>query len=161
MKHTPKNNLTTILSGIVFTVALSSCGPLEKVTLTKETDPVDGHLILESYASLTMMVAQQRNFILVITNSSCLCTIEFLPIFDTYLSEQDIAGYTLEYTNVLYQSEKFGLAVDDGNSPIIGIFGEGQLKHQIEYVVGDERHNRVFTSYEYLSDYLGDRIDVA
>jgi hypothetical protein len=155
--------------GYFFKIALlaslaffSGCrSPLEKVSIAASATPITTATDLENYDEFASLVSAHGSFILTVTNKTCTCTTEFLPYYDQYLSENNIPGYTLEYALVLYENEKYGLPVVDSNSPILTIYDAGTIKYAYSYQTGDGNHNRVFTSYDVLSSYLGDRIDVS
>lgn len=133
---------------------------LDQVVFTASSTPINTSTQLVSYSEFETMVANTESFILTITNQTCACTVEFIPLFNQYLTTMNIPGYTLEYTQVLYQQNKHGLPVTDANSPILTVFDHGILKYSRAYKVGDANYNRTFTNYDELARYLGDRIDV-
>lgn len=158
MKKTP-SRLIAALS--LLTLLTTSCQtPLDKVIFTQLEPPVTASIALD-YAGLVTLIESEATFLLTITNSRCTCTTEFMPHYDRFISEQNIAGYTLEYTEVLYEPVKYGLPVVDSNSPILTIYQTGLLKYDLAYKIGDSKFNLPFTNYDALAQYLLDRIDVS
>ncbi len=140
----------------------SSCGAsLEPVIIEASLTPVAAATDLANFDQFTDLVADSGSFVLTITNPTCTCTTEFLPHFDRYLSENDIPGYTLRYSLVLYETEKHGLPVVDSNSPILVIYADGSLRYAYSHETGNSKHNRVFTVYDDLLAYLSARIQIA
>jgi|GEM_PF-1607486 len=140
---------------------LLGCAELEPVVITQSLSLVNGHTVLNSHEALGSLVADGKSFVIAVTNMTCTCTLDFLPLYDDFLSEVQIVGYTIEYSFLQYEEQKFDLSVEDANTPILAIFDTGLLKYQIEYIVGNASHNRVFTVYEELNAYLGARINAA
>jgi hypothetical protein len=132
----------------------------DKVPFSHQNPPISASLALD-YEGFVVLVEQQATFLLTITNSRCTCTSEFMPLYDNFIEANNIAGYTLEYTEVLYEPVKHGLPVIDSNSPILTIYQDGNLKYSLTYKIGDANFNRPFTDYDALSQYLEARIDVS
>lgn len=146
----------------VLALMVTACNAtLEKVVLNPAIEPVTNSTSLNSFVSFTQLIEGQSSFILTITNSRCTCTAEFMPHYDRFLSERNLTGYTLEYTMVLYEPQKYELPVTDANSPILTIYESGALKYFKAYKTGDSKHNLTFTDYDALVTYLEARIDVS
>ncbi len=163
MKKTYRTSRSWLTIGLLALLPVfSSCGAsLEPVMIQPSPTPVVAATDLADFGQFADLVADERSFVLTITNPTCTCTSEFLPHFDRYLSENDIPGYTLRYSLVLYETEKHGLPVVDSNSPILVIYAEGSLKYAYSYETGNSKHNRIFTIYDDLLAYLSARIQIA
>jgi len=156
-----KTNLIKAALPLVTLLTLACSGPLEKVSFTHPSEDVTVSVSLSSYDAFVTLIETEATFILTITNARCSCTADFMPHYDRFLSEYNIVGYTLEYTFVLYETEKYGLPVVDANSPILTIYDAGVIKYSRSYKIGDANFNRTFTDYQALVQYLEARIDVS
>ncbi|MFA5235779.1 MAG: hypothetical protein WC399_02885 [Bacilli bacterium] len=138
----------------------SGCGPLERVAIHASDTPVVAAVDLSTFAQFATLVTAEESFVVTVTDPTCTCTTEFMPHYQQYLTTNNIPGYTLRYSLVLYESEKYGLPVVDSTSPILVIYETGSLKYVYTYESGKRQHNRVFTSYDDLARYLDDRLEI-
>ena len=156
-----KNHVIVKTILLPLSLLLFSCNePMEQVVFTRFETPVESIEILTSFDAFETLIDQEKTFLLTVTNNTCTCTSDFMPLYEQYLIGNDIVGYAIEYHYVLYEPEKHGLPVFDANSPILTIFDAGVMKYYRSYKIGDGTYNKTFTDYDSLSQYLEDRIDV-
>jgi hypothetical protein len=156
-------NLKHSLLGLILIPTLAACTPTvdDKVVIpfSDEVKTINGdYLTLTEYNQLALMVEQEDTFILMIGNATCGCTVEFLPVMRQWIDETDILTYYLEYTELEYQTDKFGIPLVTGRVPILAIFESGVLKHYQAYNPNRSSDNAFLYDLDLLKDWFNDRI---
>jgi hypothetical protein len=85
---------------------------LEPVMIQPSPTPVVAATDLAVFGQFADLVADERSFVLTITNPTCTCTRNSFPFRPLFVRER-YSGYTLRYSLVLYETEKHGLPVVD------------------------------------------------
>jgi hypothetical protein len=116
------------------------------------------YLTLTEYSQLQTMVDQENTFILIIGNATCGCTVEFLPFLREWIQETKVVTYYLEYTQLEFQANKFGIPLLTGTVPIINIFKDGTLAYHKAYNPNRDRDNTLFYNLDLLTTWFNERI---
>jgi hypothetical protein len=148
---------------LLLTPILLACNPSTDqrvvIPFSDEMKTSSGNVItLNSYNALESMVSNEETFIIVIGNSTCLCTLDFLPVLSQWIQETNIPVYYLEFTLILYQEQKFNIPVLNGNAPILNIFDSGTLKHFQAYNTTRTSENAFFYNLDLLTTWFNTRI---
>lgn len=153
-----KHALTKAL--IAGSLIVTGCGSTtdDRVNLMNAYSGIATYQTLNEYSAFSALVESESTFIIVITNLSCSCTTTFLPILRQYISEHQILVYTLELEDIKYQSEFYGLPITTGETPILGIYQDGLLKHYKSYVTGNATKNKPFTNLDAFAEWMEARI---
>ncbi len=124
-----------------------------------ETQTLSGETIrLNSYASLRSKVDAQDTFVLVIGNQSCTCTSDFLPLLSTWMIDTKLPVHYLEFSLLLNQTEQFGIPLLTGNTPLLTIFDQGELKFDASYTTRDTNLKKIFLELPALVTWFEQRI---
>lgn len=151
------------LLALLLIPTLAACNPAveDKVVIpfSDEVKTQDGqYQTLTEYNQLALMVEQEETFILMIGNATCGCTVEFLPVMRQWIDETDIVTYYLEYTELEFQTDKFGIPFVTGRVPILNIFENGTLEHYQAYNPNKSSDNAFFYDLALLRAWFEDRI---
>ncbi len=151
------------LIGLLLILSLAACSPSEDnkvvIPFSDEVKTQNGsYVTLTEYNQLSVMVEQEETFILMIGNATCGCTVEFLPIMQQWIDAYDIVTYYLEFTEIEFQTEKFGIPFVTGRIPILNIFDSGALKHYQAYNPNRSSDNAFFYDFDLLEAWFNERI---
>ncbi len=152
---------TTLTSALIAgTLLLTGCQSTtdDRVQILEGYSNITTYESLEEYSAFSTLVESESTFIIVITNTSCSCTTTFLPILRDYVSENQLRVYTLELDLIKYQSDFFGLPITTGETPILGIYQDGNLKHYKSYITGNATKNKPFTDADAFATWMEERI---
>jgi hypothetical protein len=155
----------SLLFSSLFTLILMACQPasIEKINLpfSDEMQTQTNELIeLTSYNEFVVKMTNLDTFILVVGNETCGCTLDLLPIMEDWIEETKVPVYYLEYTLLIFQDEKFEIPLVSGNTPILAIIVEGELKHYRAYNTRTSSENALFYDLDLLTAWLEERINL-
>jgi hypothetical protein len=146
----------------LFPLLLTSCGTQvnQRVTIpfSDSTRTVNNQLIDVGYNELSVMVTNKETFILVVGNETCGCTLDLLPVMRQWIGQHRVPVYYVEYLQLLFQNEKFGIPLVSGALPVLTIFNEGSLGFFRAYNTRNNQENALFYSLPLLSDWLSERL---
>ena len=156
-------NKKTWLYTLLILPTLAGCQPtnLNKVVIpfSDEVRTADGEYVtLTEYSELAVMVDQEQTFILMVGNATCGCTTEFLPVMRSWIETTNILTYYLEYTDLEFAQEKFGIPVVLGSVPILTIFDQGELAFYKVYNPNRASENALFYDLALLTTWFEDRL---
>ena len=143
--------------------SLAACQPtnLDKVVIafSDEVRTENGaYVTLTEYSELSVMVDQEQTFILMVGNATCGCTTEFLPVMRSWIEETKILTYYLEYTNLEFAEDKFGIPMVTGSVPVLTIFDQGDLAYFKAYNPNRSSDNDLFYDLALLTTWFNDRL---
>jgi len=151
------------LSALLLIPLLQACLPQSSnkvvIPFSDEVKTASGnYLTLTEYSELQVMVEQETTFILMVGNATCGCTVEFLPVMRQWIEQTDIVTYYIEYTQLEFQANKFGIPIVTGAIPVLNVFAEGSLKFFKAYNPNRSSDNTVFYDLGLLTSWFNDRI---
>ena len=143
--------------------SLAACQPtnLDKVVIpfSDEVRTENGaYVTLTEYSELSVMVDQEQTFILMVGNATCGCTTEFLPVMRSWIEETNILTYYLEYTDLEFAEDKFGIPMVTGSVPVLTIFDQGDLAYFKAYNPNRSSDNDLFYDLALLTTWFNDRL---
>ena len=153
----------TLIYTLLLAPTLAACQPasLDKVVIpfSDEVRTQNGaYLTLTEYSELTVMVEQEQTFILVVGNISCGCTTNFLPVMGSWIQENKILTYYLEYTKLQFADNKFGIPMVTGSVPVLSIFNQGNLTFYKAYNPSQSSDKTLFNDLTLLTTWFEERL---
>lgn len=110
----------------------------------------DSHMQKVSYNKITSLVADKKNFIVVVHSSVnfCSCYKDWHDnILAPYIKKNNLLVYFLDYQDIENKDEQFGLKLYS-NHETLGIFENGVLKYQNDNVDQEKAWVTTYSSFE-------------
>lgn len=133
-----------IISALIIIIAAIGAIIYASITLNKEANEEDKHLITITVKELQKKIENKDTFILVVTQENCSHCAQYKPVLKKILKEYDIYAYEVDESKI--SSEDIGTFTDIANisgTPTTLFFTDGVEKSTATRLVGSVQARKI------------------
>ncbi len=138
-----KNKVIMVIIILILTIAIGSL-VYAGISLTKENNEEDSHLVEISFDELQEKIDNKETFILLMSQTTCSHCAEYKPVFKKVLTKYDITAY--EISTDLLSKEENALIKDIANisgTPTTVFIFDGEEKNTANRLVGAAQESKI------------------